>query len=196
MRKFSIILLVFIIFNIVNYSYANTNLVYDKRWTIKYDRYFKKWSKRFFGINFDWHWWKAQSIAESALNPNAKSWVSAKGLMQLMPLTYNDIQKKIPNLSDNPYDPESNIMAGIYYNNYLYMNWSAKRSELDRLALVFASYNGGLKNVLNAQQLCLDNSNLNCNMWNNIRIYADQVNTWKSEESLLYVRKIFSLMGY
>ena len=59
--------------------------VTDRHWTRKYDPYFRKYSKRFFGPAFDWHWFKAQGIAESGLQKDAKSWVNAKGIMQLMP---------------------------------------------------------------------------------------------------------------
>jgi len=31
----------------------------------KFDRYFSKYSKRFFGPGFNWHFFKAQAVAES-----------------------------------------------------------------------------------------------------------------------------------
>ncbi|MEK7263660.1 MAG: transglycosylase SLT domain-containing protein, partial [Bacteroidota bacterium] len=64
----------------------------------RYDDYFRKYSKRFFGIGFDWHVFKAQGIAESNLSPDAKSWVGAVGIMQLMPATYKDIQSALPEM--------------------------------------------------------------------------------------------------
>src|SRR6185369_9269115 len=48
----------------------------------RYDPYFKKYSKRFFGVGFDWRLFKAQGMAESELNPNARSFVGARGIMQ------------------------------------------------------------------------------------------------------------------
>ena len=43
-----------------------------KRFT-SYDRYFTKYSKRFFGVGFDWHYFKAQAVAESNLRQDAQS---------------------------------------------------------------------------------------------------------------------------
>ena len=45
----------------------NDHTVHSDNWTDEYDRHFKKYSKRYFGPLFDWHWFKAQSIAESNL---------------------------------------------------------------------------------------------------------------------------------
>ena len=74
--------------------------VTDRHWTRKYDQYFRKYSKRFFGPAIDWHWFKAQGIAESGLRENAHSWVNAKGIMQLMPRTFADLETKNPELSN------------------------------------------------------------------------------------------------
>ncbi|MCK5784786.1 MAG: hypothetical protein KAH06_10080, partial [Desulfobacterales bacterium] len=38
---------------------------------VKYDGYFSKYSKRYFGPGFDWRYFKAQAIAESRLKANA-----------------------------------------------------------------------------------------------------------------------------
>ena len=57
----------------------------------RYDQTFRKYSKRYFGVGYDWRVFKAQAMAESEMNPDAKSWVGARGLMQLMPSTYKDI---------------------------------------------------------------------------------------------------------
>jgi membrane-bound lytic murein transglycosylase F len=53
----------------------------------RYDDTFRKAAKRSFGPAFDWRVFKAQGMAESNLDPLARSRVGARGLMQLMPST-------------------------------------------------------------------------------------------------------------
>ncbi len=116
--------------------------VTSKHWPDQYDVYFKKYTKRYFGPHFDWEWFKAQGIAESALNPKARSHVGAKGLMQIMPATYAEIRRANPHFLDIE-APRWNIAAGIYYNRGLYRDWEGMPDE-DRLMMAFASYNAGL----------------------------------------------------
>ena len=51
--------------------------VHAGEWPSKYDPYFRKYAKRYFGPNVDWRWFKAQGIAESALQDSAQSAVGA-----------------------------------------------------------------------------------------------------------------------
>lgn len=159
-----------------------------------YDHLFRKYSKRYFSVAYDWAWFKAQAMAESGLNPDAVSPVGAKGLMQVMPATFLEIAGKT-GIPDYPFTPRWNIAAGIFYDRYLYDNWSSPRPEKDRLALMFASYNAGLGNVLNAQRICeWEQSNGNkedCNLWASIKDRAPRVHTWKHVETLSYVERIF-----
>ena len=39
----------------------------------RYDHIFRKYSKRYFGVGYDWRIFKAQAMAESEMNPNARS---------------------------------------------------------------------------------------------------------------------------
>lgn len=155
----------------------------------KYDLYFYKYSKLYFGYSIDYKWFKAQSIVESNLNPTAESPVGAKGLMQIMPGTWADVCKK-QKLTTNITDPEHNIANGIYYDRYLWRNWKAKRTIKDRLCLMFASYNAGLGTILIAQKLCNEsNTGLNCNTWTNIKQFKHR--RWIHEETVNYVDRIF-----
>lgn len=121
-------------------------------WGKQYDEYFKKYSKRYFGPGFDWRWFKAQAIAESRLNHNAKSHVGAIGVMQLMPATYAEIRDKNPHFKDIS-TPRWNIAAGIYYNRYLFTHqvWDGMPDE-EKLLVAFAAYNAGLGGVLKAHR--------------------------------------------
>ena len=120
-------------------------------WTDEYDHLFRKYTKHYFGPHVDWHWFKAQGIAESGLNPNAKSPVGALGIMQIMPSTYKDLRKKNPILK-NIKEPRWNIAAAIFYDRQLYRKWRDK-SDLntgDRLKFMFGSYNAGHGRMLRA----------------------------------------------
>jgi len=111
-------------------------------WTGKYDSHFRKNTKHYFGPGFDWRWFKAQAIAESGLDPDAKSKTGALGIMQILPSTYQDILKKNPHFKDIQ-TPRWNIAAGIYYVHRLYSKWRSPPPGDERLYFSFGSYNAG-----------------------------------------------------
>ena len=129
--------------------WGNAGHAREKGWPTKYDQYFKKYAKRYFGPNVDWRWFKAQGIAESALQDKAKSAVGAKGIMQIMPATFDEIRQKNPQFV-NVDEPRWNIAAGIYYDRYLYRKITDIDSFQNRLYLTFAGYNAGYGGVLRA----------------------------------------------
>ena len=88
----------------------------------RYDDTFSKYSKRYFGPAFDWRIFKAQGMAESNLDPKARSQVGARGVMQLMPATFREIASKNPELKRIDH-PEMNIAAGIAYDRQLWTRW-------------------------------------------------------------------------
>ena len=156
-----------------------------RHWTDKYDRHFKKYSKHYFGAGFDWRWFKAQAIAESGLEPEATSSVGARGLMQIMPRTYEEIREANPHFR-NITDPKWNIAAGIYYDRQLYRRWSKYIEGDDRLNFAFGSYNAGFGNVRKAYRKAKKKEKL--------------VQRWKQVEGFApgqtrhYVRRINKLM--
>ena len=164
----------------------------SKKWTNKYDVYFKKYTKRYFGPGFDWKWFKGQAIAESNLKHDAKSWVNAKGIMQIMPRTFHEIKKKNPSFVDIN-EPRWNIAAGIYYDRQLFRKWKAKRPLDDKMNFTFASYNAGFRTIVKAQKVC-KKLGLNENLWHNIKKIAPTVRGWRHEETLGYVEKINMMM--
>ena len=82
---------------------------------------------------------------ESDFDPNAESGVGARGLMQMMPSTFEELTSDAylgDNLSaDELFDPEVSIKYGTYYLSYLHSyfdhNWDT----------AIAAYNGGMGNV-------------------------------------------------
>ena len=164
--------------------------VKHKYWTSKYDRHFKKNTKHYFGPGVDWHWFKAQGLAESGLNPKAKSTVGAIGIMQIMPSTYKEILLKKPNLGRIE-EPRWNIAAAIYYNRQLYKRWKKKDISVDeRMNFTFASYNAGFNRVLKARKKLRDEKNEApeaINSW-------DKVSPFTPPETRHYIRRIDELM--
>ena len=125
--------------------------VKDDHWPDDYDHLFRKYTKHYFGPHIDWHWFKAQGIAESGLNPKAKSPAGAIGIMQIMPATYREIRKKNP-LLKHISEPRWNIAAAIFYDRQMYRKWR-KKNQLntgDRLEFTFGSYNAGYGRMLRA----------------------------------------------
>ena len=111
-------------------------------WTDKFDSHFRKNSKHYFGPGVNWRWFKAQAIAESGLDPDAKSKLGARGIMQILPSTYKDIMKKNPHFREIQ-APRWNIAAGIYYDRLLYKKWRTPPAGDERLYFAFGSYNAG-----------------------------------------------------
>jgi membrane-bound lytic murein transglycosylase F len=166
----------------------------QKKFTTAYDQYFKKYSKRYFGVAFDWRWFKAQAVAESGLNDKAESWVSAKGIMQLMPETFADIQKHNPDFADI-LDPRWNIAAGIYYDRLLWKRWNVIESLVDHLSFTFGAYNAGLSTIQRAQTVAKDKGH-NETIWDSIVQIAPEVPRWRHKETLGYVEKIHGLVEH
>jgi membrane-bound lytic murein transglycosylase F len=153
-----------------------------------YDETFKKYSKRFFGPGYDWKLFKAQSIAESSLSPDAVSPVGARGLMQLMPSTFSDIQSANPDFN-NIDDPVWNIAAGIYYDRQIFKTWKEIETEEEKFRFTFGSYNAGRGTIMKAQGKAIEKS-LDHTTWENITVVAPEVPKWRHEETIGYVEKI------
>ena len=161
---------------------------------VKYDKYFSKYSKRYFGPGFDWHYFKAQAVAESRLQADARSRVGAEGVMQIMPRTFEEITRKNPGIKGTREQPRWNIAAGIYYNRMIWNLWKAKRPYMDRINFMFGSYNAGKGNIIKAQKIA-KNKGLNPNMWKSIQSTLPDVTGKNSKETIGYVNKIGEIKG-
>jgi soluble lytic murein transglycosylase-like protein len=154
----------------------------------RYDATFRRYSKRYFGAGFDWSLFKAQAMAESELNPDARSWVGARGLMQLMPSTFQEIQTKRPEFTSID-DPEWNIAAGIMHDRYLWRLWEPIAGEGDRAWFMFGSYNAG-EGTISRAAAAARALQLDATQWPNIEQVAPSVPRWRYRETIGYVRKI------
>ena len=157
----------------------------------RYDDTFRKYSKRYFGVGFDWKLFKAQGMAESNLDSAATSWVGARGIMQLMPATFQEISSRNPEMSRID-DPEWNIAAGIFYDRALWRLWAQDSVEDHRREFMLASYNAGRGTILLAQAFARKDS-LDYRSWPAIESIAPKVRRWRYAETLSYVRRIDSL---
>jgi len=156
--------------------------------TDRYDSWFKKYSKRYFGVGFDWKLFKAQGMAESGLSPTAKSWVGARGIMQLIPSTYRDIASHRPEMTAID-DPQWNIAAGIMHDRDMWNLWRDSIPDDDRWRFMFGGYNAGEGTIFRAQGVARA-SKLNERTWPNIESVAPTVPRWRYKETLGYVRTI------
>ena len=110
-----------------------------------YDHLVKKYAEQY---DFDWRLVVAQMFQESTFNPKAKSWVGARGLMQVMPDTGKQIGEK------NLFDPETSVRAGMKYLEWLHRKFEDKGiSPENQMWFTLASYNAGLGHVYDAKDL-------------------------------------------
>ena len=154
----------------------------------RYDDAFRKYSKRYFGPGYDWRLFKAQGMAESNLDPLAKSWVGALGVMQLMPSTFRQIRSQQPELQSIN-NPVMNIAAGVMYDRTLWRLWATDSVDAARDRFMFASYNAGRRTILNAQVVARRES-LDVRDWADIARVAPRVPRWRYDETLGYVARI------
>jgi soluble lytic murein transglycosylase-like protein len=159
-----------------------------KKISQRFDPSFKKYSKRYFGSAFDWRYFKAQGFAESGLKPDATSWVGARGVMQLMPSTYQQIASHRPEFGAID-QPDWNIAAGILHDRDLWQLWT-NIPEAERYHFMFASYNAGEGTIGRALAVAKQTSSEPA--WANIELIAPRVQRWRYSETLGYVRRIDS----
>ena len=155
----------------------------------KYDIYFSKYSKSYFGPDFDWRFFKAQAIAESRLQPDAESEDGAVGIMQLLPRTFKHLIRKNPEINGDIRKPRCNIEAGIYYDKLLWDEWDADRPFRDRINFMFASYNAGKNAILEGQQIAMEKG-LDPFLWKSIKEVLSLVKGGDSRETISYVAEI------
>src|SRR5688572_9009551 len=152
----------------------------------QYDDLFRKYSKRFFGVGYDWRYFKAQGMAESNLDSAARSYVGARGVMQLMPSTFAEIQSRRTEFESIDH-VEWNIAAGILHDRYLWQRWKELGADEERRRFMFGSYNAGEGPILRARGMARQ---LDAHAWASIEQVAPEVQRWRYRETLGYVKKV------
>ena len=110
-----------------------------------YDHLIKKYAKK---IGWDWRLLAGLIYQESAFDPKATSWVGAKGLMQLMPVTADEFG------ATDPEDPETSIKAGTNYLAWIEKYWEDDIQDKEELIkFVLATYNAGQGHIADARSL-------------------------------------------
>jgi len=123
-----------------------------------YDDLIKKYASI---IGWDWRLIASLMYQESQFKPNARSWVGAFGLMQLMPSVLEE------HGLDSTANPEQQIKAGIKHLRY-------KESQIpddvtdstERIKFTLASYNSGVGHILDARRLT-EKYDKDPNVWDN-----------------------------
>lgn len=154
-KGFFILLLFFAVLVFVFYKTSPVILkkyVYPK----KYSEYVEKYSEEY---NIDENFIYSVIKTESGFNPDAESNVGAVGLMQLMPIAYEEVNNKIENDLEleysDMYTPEYNIMYGSWYLSYLYKQFGSYE-------LTIAAYHAGMTEVQRwLDEKILDKDDLN-----------------------------------
>lgn len=167
-----------------NFSYKDNSL-YSGLYPRKYNEYVEKASKQFgvpepliYGI----------IRTESGFNPDAGSDAGAKGLMQLMPDTFEWLQNIYPLqqnqvlTEDDLYDPQTNIMYGTFF-----LSWLLDRYTVENTAV--AAYNAGFGAVdtwLEDGAVSSDGKTLENIPYVETANYVDRVESAKKEYIELY----------
>ncbi len=96
---------------------------------------------------FDWRLVLSQMYQESEFDPSATSWVGAKGLMQVMPRTGQE-------LGLTPLDdPEVSVHAGVKYMEWLRHRFPERLPVDEQMWFSLAAYNAGVGHVRDARRL-------------------------------------------
>ena len=115
-----------------------------------YDHVFKQYAKE---MGWDWRLLAAIAYSESGFDPNATSWMGARGLMQVMPKT-----ARSQGVSENALgDPAVSIRVASKILKELEGIMHGRAVAEDRIKFVLAAYNAGSGHVTDAIALARKN---------------------------------------
>lgn len=112
-----------------------------------FDELFKKVCEK---EGYDWRLVSAIAYSESRFNPFLVSQRGAKGLMQIMPGVARQFD-----VEGDVMDPENNVLLALKILGKIEnsLEFSPDATEMDRLKIVLACYNGGIGHVVDARNL-------------------------------------------
>lgn len=154
----------------------------------RYDDYFRKYSKRYFGPGFAWRVFKAQAMAESGLDSTATSAVGARGIMQIMPSTFAILSARWGGVQ-SPEDAQTNIAAGIEHDAYLWHLFDRIEPHPEHYRFMVGAYNAGEGTIQRAQRVA-HAAHADERSWLGVASVAEQVPHWRYRETLGYVNRI------
>ena len=137
----------------------------------QFDELFKKYAQE---INWDWRLLASLAYTESNFDSTAVSWAGAKGLMQLMPHTAQ--QMGMPEGME--FNPEESIKAAVKYLGKTTRTFRKIKDPEERIKFVLASYNSGSGHILDAMALA-EKYGKNKEVWND---NVAECLLWKSKE--------------
>lgn len=122
----------------------------------QYDDVIKEISEKY---DLDWRLLASLIYQESGFDSDARSWVGAYGLMQLMPTTAAMYGV------DSTSSPEQQIAAGVKFLRWIDRNLPDDiTDDHERLKFILAAYNAGIAHVLDARRLAEKNQK-DPNVW-------------------------------
>ncbi|NUN69977.1 MAG: transglycosylase SLT domain-containing protein [Bacteroidetes bacterium] len=117
----------------------------------KYGNTIRYYSEKY-GV--DWRLVAAVITVESRFDHSAESHKGAKGFMQVMPATQDEIAEKFGLEREAFDDPHGNIRAGVYYLSQIYKQFGDDGlSEENRIKFTLASYNAGPGRIIDARKM-------------------------------------------
>ena len=152
-----------LIWNVIRNRYVRSKLAagnvspseLQKRSKIPFESEFRKLAGEF---GLDWRLIAAQASVESGFNPEAVSWVGARGILQVMPATAEELGIR------QLHRVENGLSAGMRYLNWLMKRFEPTLPYRQRLRFALAAYNIGLGHVRDARKLAIQ-LNLDPNRW-------------------------------
>lgn len=122
----------------------SVNFDFSKGYISQYDNLFKQYAPK---VGWDWRLMAAQAFQESRFKANARSWVGARGLMQIMPRTARGYRTNVSKLNN----PEVSVKVATQLISDLDRTlMKYVPNDKDRIKFVIAAYNVGIAHVCDA----------------------------------------------